>query len=128
MLSWKTEVAQVKTLAVGASVSYGATWVAQRPSQIATIPVGYADGFRRTPHWAAVLVHGQRVPIAGRVCMDYTMLDVTDVPGVRPGDEVVLIGTQGAAAISAEEVAVWLDTIPYEVVAGILPRVPRVIG
>ncbi len=126
-LQFKTEVAQVRALAVGATVSYGATWAAARPSVIATIPVGYADGFRRVPSWRAALVGGRRAPVVGRVCMDYTMLDVTDIAGVAAGDEVVLIGRQGGDTISAEEVAAWLGTINYEVIAGILARVPRVI-
>jgi Alr-MurF fusion protein len=101
--------------------------VTQRESRIATIPVGYADGFRRSPSWREVLIHGRRAPVVGRVAMDYAMLDVTDIPGVRAGDEVVLIGRQGEDQISAEEVADWLGTINYEVIAVILPRVPRVV-
>lgn len=126
-LAFKTAVAQVKKLPVGSPISYGATFITQRESCIATIPVGYADGFRRSPSWLAVLVHGQRAPVVGRVCMDYTMVDVTDIPDVAVGDEVVLVGRQGQDAISAEEVASWLGTINYDVVAGILPRVPRVV-
>ncbi len=90
------------------------------------IPVGYADGFRRAPqHWGEVLVRGRRAPIVGRVSMDQTMINVTGIPGVRQGDEVVLIGPQGEDRITAEEVAARLGTINYEVVAGILARVPR---
>jgi alanine racemase len=126
-LSFKTEVAQVKTLPAGTPISYGGTFVTARESRIATIPVGYADGFRRSPRWIHVLVKGSPVPIVGRVAMDYTMLDVTDVADVRAGDEVVLIGTQGSAHITADDVAEWLDTINYEVVAAIMPRVPRTI-
>lgn len=126
-LSFKTEVAQVKTVPPGTPVSYGGTWIAPRPSRIATIPVGYADGFRRSPSWREVLVHGCRVPVVGRVAMDYAMLDVTDVADVRAGDEVVLIGQQGTDRITADEVAAWLGTISYEVVAAILPRVPRLV-
>ncbi len=126
-LAFKTEVAQVKTLPPGSPVSYGGTWVTQRESRIATIPVGYADGFRRAPSWREVLVRGRRAPVVGRVAMDYAMLDVTDIPGVRTGDEVVLIGRQGNDQITAEEVAGWLGTINYEVIAAILPRVPRIV-
>ena len=126
-LSFHTEVAQVKELPAGAPVSYGGTWVAARHSRIATIPVGYADGLRRAPPWREVLVRGRRAPIVGRICMDYAMLDVTDIPGVRRGDPVTLIGRQGEDAISADEVAGWLGTISYEVVATILPRVPRTV-
>jgi alanine racemase len=126
-LGFKTEIAQVKTLPPGSPISYGGIFVTERQSQIATIPVGYADGFRRSPGWRSVLVQGLRVPVVGRVAMDYTMLDVTDLPDVRAGDEVVLIGRQGADYISAEEVAEWLGTINYEVIATILPRVPRMV-
>lgn len=125
-LAWKTQVAQVKTLPAGSRVSYGGTYVTAGPQQIAVIPVGYADGFRRAPHnWGEVLVRGQRAAIVGRVTMDQTMLDVTAIPGVRQGDEVVLIGRQGGDAITAEEVAERLGTINYEVVSAILARVPR---
>jgi len=126
-LSFKTEIAQLKDLPAGAPVSYGGAWIAERPSRIATVPVGYADGFRRSPGWRYVLVRGRRAPVVGRVAMDYAMLDVTDIPDARTGDEVVLIGAQGAERISADDVAGWLGTINYEVVAGILPRVPRIV-
>jgi len=128
-LSFKTRVAQVKCVPTGTTVSYGRTFRTTRPSRIAVLPVGYGDGFRRAPaNWGAVLVRGQRAPIAGTVCMDMTMIDVTDVDGVQEGDEVVLIGRQGDAQISAEDVAAALGTISYEVVTQILPRVPRQTG
>ncbi len=120
-------MAQVKTLPPDAFISYGATYRTEREQRIAVIPVGYADGFRRSPNnWGSVLVRGQRAPLVGRVCMDQAMLDVTHIPGVRQGDEVVLIGAQGEERLTVEEVAARLDTIPYEVVAEILARVPRV--
>jgi alanine racemase len=126
-LSFKTRVAQVKTLPPGSFVSYGNTYRTRDEERIAVIPVGYADGFRRAPaHWGCVLVRGQRAPIVGRVCMDQTMLNVTDIPGVRQGDEVVLIGRQGNETITVEEIAVRLGTINYEVVSEILARVPRI--
>ena len=125
-LAWKTQIAQVKELPPGSHVGYGAAYRTEGQERIAVIPVGYADGFRRGPqHWGEVLVRGQRAPIVGRVCMDQTMIDVTRIPGVRIGDEVVLIGAQGADRITAEEVANRLGTINYEVVSAILPRVPR---
>ncbi len=125
-LAWKTQIAQVKELPPGSHVGYGAAYRTEGQERIAVIPVGYADGFRRAPqHWGEVLVRGQRAPIVGRVCMDQTMIDVTRIPGVRIGDEVVLIGAQGADRITAEEVANRLGTINYEVVSAILPRVPR---
>ena len=125
-LTWKTQVAQVKELPPDSYVGYGATYRTAGPERIAVIPVGYADGFRRGPqHWGEVLVRGRRAPIVGRVCMDQTMINVTHIPGIRLGDEVVLIGAQGDERISAEEVAGRLGTINYEVVSAILARVPR---
>jgi alanine racemase len=127
-LTWKTSIAQVKTLPKGSYVSYGNTYQTKKDERIAVIPVGYADGFRRAPtRWQSVLVRGQRAPTVGTVCMDQTMINVSHIPNVRVGDEVVLIGTQGEDEISAEEVARWLGTINYEVVSEILARVPRVV-
>jgi alanine racemase len=126
-LSFKTQVAQVKELPPGSFVSYGCTYRTIGESRIAVIPVGYADGFRRAPrHWGEVLVKGQRAPVVGVVCMDQSMIDVTNIPGVREGDEVTLIGEQGGDRITVGEVASRLGTINYEVVSEILARVPRV--
>ncbi len=126
--AFKSEVAQVKTLPVGHYVSYGRTYRADHPVTMAVIPVGYADGFRRAPRtWRQVLVRGQRAPIIGRVCMDQTMIDVSHIPGVRQGDQVVLIGQQGQERITVDDVAHELGTINYEVVSEILARVPRVV-
>lgn len=126
-LSFKTQVAQVKWVPAGECISYGCTYVTERPTRIAVLPVGYADGFRRAPtNWGTVLLHGQEAPILGRVCMDQCMIDVTHLPQTRVGDEVVLIGQQGEATLTAEQVAERLGTISYEVVAEILARVPRV--
>jgi alanine racemase len=125
-LTFKTQVAQVKDLPSGSPISYGATFVTDRPSRIAVLPVGYGDGFRRTPRtWGDVLIRGQRAPIVGAVCMDMCMIDVTDVSGARTGDEVVLIGRQGNDDITVAEVARKLGTISYEVITQILARVPR---
>jgi alanine racemase len=127
-LAWKTTIAQVKNLPPGSYVSYGNTYQTSKEETIAVIPVGYADGFRRAPtRWQAVLLHGQRAPIVGRVCMDQTMINVSHIPNVRVGDEVVLIGRQGKDEITAEEVAEWLGTINYEVISEILARVPRMV-
>ncbi len=133
VLSWKARVAQVKRLEKGAPVSYNRTYVAPAPRMVAVVPVGYADGFPRAPRtWGHVLVHGRPAPILGRVCMDQTVVDVSEhfAAGqpVARGDEVVLIGRQGDAALSAEAVAERLATINYDVVSRILPRVPRVLG
>jgi Alr-MurF fusion protein len=126
-LEWKSQVAQVHDLPVGEPVGYGHTWTTGRPSRVATVPVGYADGLRRAPAtWRHVLVRGRPAPLVGRVSMDQISIDVTDVPGARRGDEVVLIGRQGSEEISATRVAEWLGTSCYEVVAEILARVPRV--
>ncbi len=126
-LSFKTRVAQVKMVPLGECISYGCMHVTERPTLVATLPVGYADGFRRAPkNWGSVLIRGQEAPILGRVCMDQCMVDVTHIPQTRVGDEVVLIGQQGSAALTAEQVAERLGTINYEVVAEILARVPRV--
>ena len=126
-LAWKSQVAQVHDLPIGASVGYGHTWTTGRPSRVATVPVGYADGLRRAPAtWRHVLVRGRPAPVVGRVSMDQISIDVTDVPGARRGDEVVLIGRQGSEELPATQVAEWLGTSCYEVVAEILARVPRV--
>jgi alanine racemase len=126
-LSFKTQVAQVKDVPDGECISYGCTYITDRPTRIAILPVGYADGFRRAPtNWGYVLVHEQEAPLLGRVCMDQCIIDITHIPHVRVGDEVVLIGQQGTASLTAEQVAQRLDTINYEVVSEILARVPRV--
>ena len=126
-LSFKTQVSQVKWIPAGEGISYGSTYITERPTCIAVLPVGYADGFRRSPqNWGSVLVHGKEAPLLGRVCMDQCMVDITNIPQVRVGDEVVLIGRQGEATLSAEQVAERLGTINYEVVSEILARVPRV--
>lgn len=127
-LSFHSEIAQIREHPAGTPISYGGSYITRRNSRIATIPVGYADGLRRSPAWREVLVRGQRAPLVGRICMDYAMLDVTDLAEVRRGDPVVLIGQQGDEVITADDVASWLNTINYEVVTGILPRVPREVG
>ena len=126
VLSLKSHVARVHTLAAGETVSYGRTWTAPRPSRIALIPCGYADGLPRiTSNRGAVLIRGCRAPVAGRVCMDQHMVDVTDIPGAALGDEAVIIGRQGEAAITAEAIADLAGTINYEVLCALAARVPR---
>lgn len=126
-LSFKTQVAQVKIIPEGECISYGCTYTTERPTRVAVLPVGYADGFRRAPtNWGTVLIHGQEAPLLGRVCMDQCMVDVSHIPHTRVGDEVVLIGRQGQAMLTAEQIAQRLGTINYEVVSAILARVPRV--
>jgi len=127
VLSWKTRVLQLKKIPKGSSISYGQTFVTRRESLIATLPVGYADGYPRLlSNRGAVLVRGKRAPIVGRVCMDLTMIDVTDIRGVQQGDEVVLLGNQGREKLSADEMALWAETISYEIITSISARVPRI--
>ncbi len=126
-MSWRTRINALRRIPAGAAVSYGGTWVAPRPTVIATLPVGYADGYPRAlSNRARVIVRGARARQVGNVCMDLCMVDVTDLPGVAVGDEVVLMGTQGEARITPEELAAWADTIPWEILGGITRRVPRV--
>lgn len=124
-LEWKTTLAQVKTLPPGRGVSYGHAYVTEGTERIGTIPVGYADGFRRTGG-NVVLVEGRRVPVVGRVCMDQILAQLDEVPNAVEGAEVVLLGGQGEDRISAEEIAQRWGTINYEVVCGIGRRVPRI--
>lgn len=124
-MSLKSVVSHVKTVSAGATVSYGRTFTADREMRIATVPIGYADGFWRqnSPVGVTLTLRGQRAPILGRVCMDQLMLDVTHIDGVAIGDEVTVFGT--APALTAEELAAQNGTIGYEVVCAIGERVPR---
>ncbi|MBP3656764.1 MAG: alanine racemase [Clostridia bacterium] len=126
-MRWVTRGVYVKTIEPGERVSYGGLFEAHRPTRVMTVPVGYADGYRRAiTGKGCVLVRGRRAPILGRVCMDQIMVDVTDIPGAQAGDEVVLLGVQGAESIDADEMAAWIGTISYEVICSPSPRVPRV--
>lgn len=126
-LGWTTEVTYIKRVAAGETIGYGRTYTAQGDRLIATVAVGYGDGFHRAAsNRGQMLVEGRRADIVGRVCMDQTMLDVTDIPGVHIGSEVAIIGSQGGQTIDACDVARWADTIPYEVLLAITARVPRV--
>ena len=125
-LSWHTEIVHIKEIRRGETVGYGRTFTAQADMRLATIAVGYGDGYHRTiSNKGEVLICGKRAPIVGRICMDQTMVDVTHIPQAQIGDEVVLIGSQSTETITAEEVAGWADTISYEVLLGITARVPR---
>ncbi len=127
VLSVTTKVIQVRRLNKGDSVSYNRTFIAKRPSHIAVLPIGYADGYSRAlSDRASVLIRGKRAPVVGRVCMDLTMVDVTDASGASAGDDVTLLGRQETAAITADDLAGWQDTIPYDVLCAIGTRVPRV--
>lgn len=122
-----SRVSYVKLLPPGREISYGGTFVTSRPTVVATVPVGYADGYRRSLSGRFyVLVRGQRAPILGRVCMDQMMVDVTDIPGVQAGDTVTLIGTDGNETISMEDIAAAAGSFNYEFACGISRRVPRV--
>lgn len=123
-----THILQLKTVPSEFPVSYRQTFVTRRPSTIATLPIGYADGYsRKLSNRASVLIHGRRAPVIGAVCMDLTMVDVTDINGVELGDEVVLWGRQNGAEIGVAEVAAWQETIAYEVLTGVGKRVPRIL-
>ncbi|KAA0206590.1 alanine racemase [Candidatus Uhrbacteria bacterium] len=129
VLSWKTIVAQVKDVKKGTPVSYGLTERVRRDSKVAVLPIGYADGFDRVANskQGHTLIGGKRCKVLGRVCMNMTMVDVTDVPRVRPEDEVVLIGRQGRERIAAEELASLAGTINYEIVTRINGDIPRIV-
>jgi alanine racemase len=125
-LTWKTIVAQVKDVKKGTPVSYGLTERVSRDSKVAVLPVGYWDGLSRTlSSVGSVLIRGQRCKVLGRVCMNMVMVDVTDVAGVKPEDEVVIIGCQGSEEISAEDIAAKAGTIQYEFLTRINPQIER---
>lgn len=127
VLSLLTRISFIKKVPAGVSISYGRTFTTQRESVIATLPIGYADGFNRgLSNRGSAIVRGKRVPVVGRVTMDMCMLDVTDVRDVQQGDDVVLIGEQGNERITADDIAAQLGTIPYEVLCAISDRVPRI--
>jgi alanine racemase len=124
VMSLKAKVVWVKTLQPGESIGYGRQFTAKRESRIATLPIGYADGYIRAyGKEGFVEIHGQKAPIAGRVCMDQVMVDVTDIPGVQIGDEVTLFGSD---SLTIDEVARWGNTINYEVPCLLSARVPRI--
>jgi alanine racemase len=127
VLSLVTRIAFIKKVPPGVPISYGRTFTTKRESIIATLPIGYADGYcRGLSNKGVALVRGMRVPVVGRVCMDMCMIDVTDVPNACEGDDVVLIGSQGSERITADDIAAMTGTIAYEVLCGISNRVPRI--
>jgi alanine racemase len=126
VLSLRTRIMALHGVASGAGVSYGGKWRAPRDSAIATLPIGYADGYPRHVESAEVLVRGRRAKVVGVVCMDMMMVDVTDVPGVAVGDEAVLLGTSGTEVIRVDDLTRWASTISYEILCGISKRVPRI--
>lgn len=128
-MTFRGELTMVKTIDAGRTVSYGAKFKAEKPTRIATVPLGYGDGLHRCI-WSApgayVLVNGKKAPYAGRVCMDQFMIDVTDIPDAKEGDEAVIFGYQNGELLSADDVASWAGTISYEVLLAVSARVPRV--
>ena len=128
VLTWKTMVAQVKTIASGETVGYGRAWTAKRQSKIAVLPIGYADGYsRRLGNRSRVIINDHFAPIIGRICMNMCLADVTQIPKVKAGDTVILIGGDKNKKITVEELAAIDDTINYEIVARLNPLIPRVI-
>ena len=126
-MQFLSRVTHVKTLPAGREVSYGGTFVTTKPTIVATIPVGYADGYRRCLSGKFyVLIRGKKAPILGRICMDQMMVDVTDIPDVERGDRVVLMGRDGEETITVEQIAAAADSFNYEFVCGISRRVPRI--
>ncbi|MGI6193020.1 MAG: alanine racemase [Christensenellales bacterium] len=127
VMSVRTQVDYVKTVPAGETISYDRTYTTWRPTKVATLTVGYGDGYKRALSGkGCVLIRGKRAPILGRVCMDQVMVDVTEIPGVVEGDEAVLLGSMGTERIDADEMAEWANTISYEVLLSFSARVPRV--
>jgi alanine racemase len=125
-LQWRSRVTHVKLLEAGREISYGGTFVTTKPTMVATVPAGYADGYSRNLSGKFhVLIHGKKAPILGRICMDQMMVDVTDIPGVQPEDPVVLVGRDGNNEITMEEISAAADSFNYEFMCGISRRVPR---
>ena len=128
VLSWQTIVCQVKWVEKGSPIGYGCSHAARRRTRLAVIPVGYADGYDRgLSNRGHVLIHGKRASILGRVCMNITMVDVTDIPEATEDDEVVLLGRQKGETVTADDLGDMLDTINYEIVARINSALPRVV-
>jgi alanine racemase len=126
VLTWKTRLARIQEVPAGEGISYGHTFMTSRVSRIGTLSVGYADGLcRKLSNTGEVLVQGQRAPLVGQITMDMCMIDLTDIPPARLGDDVVLIGAQGSERLTADEMAGRCGRIPYEVFCAIGPRVSR---
>ncbi len=126
VLTFETKIVAINEVKKGETISYGCTYKAQRDMRIAVLPVGYGDGYKRImSNKGYVLIKGKEAPITGRICMDMTMVDVTDIPDAEIGDEVVLIGNQADKKISADDLAGWAETINYEIMLSITARVPK---
>jgi len=128
VLSWKTKVSQIKKVPMGSFIGYGCTYRTSRQTLLAVLPIGYYDGYRRhLSNSSYVLIKGKRAPIRGRVCMNFVMVEITDIPGVNLEEEVILIGQDGEEFISADDLASLVGTINYEIVTGISAHVPRIV-
>jgi alanine racemase len=128
VLSWKTKVAQIKQIPQGAFIGYGCTFKTTRDTLLAVLPIGYADGYSRSlSNSAHVLIKGQRAPLRGRVAMNFIVVDVTDIQGIRLEEEAVLIGRDGDESVSADDMAALTGSINYEIVSRINPQIPRLI-
>lgn len=128
VMSWKTRIVQLRDVPEGEFIGYGCTYRTTRPSRIAVLPVGYFEGYRRALSGVAhVLIGGRRAPLRGRICMNMTMVDVSDIPEIKVHDEGVLLGQQGSDCITVEQLAEWSGSIPYEVLTGVHGDLPRVV-
>ena len=126
VLSWKTRIAQIKTVDQNEGVGYGLTYKTTRETRLGILPIGYYDGFdRRFSNIAYVLVRGKRAPVRGRICMNLCMVDLTDIPDASVMDEVVILGTSGREVLTADQLATWCNTISYEILARLNPSIPK---
>jgi len=126
VMDWRTAVTFVKDVQMGEKISYGCTFTADRSMRLATVACGYGDGYHRSASGKAdVIIHGVRCPVVGRICMDQMMVDVTGIEGVKPGDEAMLMGSQGGEVITPDELGAWSGTIGYEVLLAATDRVYR---
>lgn len=129
VLSWRTVVGQIQGVEKGETVGYGRTWTALRATRLAVLPTGYADGYARClGNRSRVIIRGRFAPVVGRVCMNISMVDVTDIPEVEVGDEVVLVGREGGIEVTVEELAGLSETINYEFLARLSPDIPRLVA
>jgi alanine racemase len=130
MLTWKTRVAQIKTLKPDAYVGYGCTYKTTARTRLAVLPVGYYDGYDRgLSNLAYVLIKGRRAPVRGRICMNLMMVDITDIPGVRLEEEVILLGRDAATGekVTADQMALWAGTVNYEILGRLGPHIPKIV-
>ena len=129
VMSWRTRVTQLKQVPADSFIGYGCTYRTTAPAKLAVLPVGYADGYdRKLSNLAYVLIKGRRAPVRGRICMNLMMVDVTDIKGVRLGEEVTLMGRDADEILTAEQLAAWAGSINYEILARLSPLIPRVVS